>query len=81
MKKIVSIYVIEFLEDNSGFYNYQFVFRESNSTSYALLTLVERVSKALDMGTYVVGVCFDIKKAFDTVDHTIRLRKSKQYGI
>ena len=80
-EKIVATYVIEFLEDNSVFYNYQFGFRKSHSTSHAIITLVERVSKALDMGKYVVGVFLDLKKAFDTVDHTILLRKLEQYGI
>ena len=75
--KIVATYVIEFLEDYSVFYNYQFGFRKS----HAIITLVERVSKALDMGKYVVGVFLDLKKAFDTVDHTILLRKLEQYGI
>ena len=80
-EKIVATYVIEFLEDNSVFYNYQFGFRKSHSTSHAIITLVERVFKALDMGKYVVGVFLDLKKAFDTVDHTILLRKLEQYGI
>ena len=80
-KKIVATYVIEFLEDNSVFYNYQFGFRKSHSTSHAIITLVERVSKALDMGKDVVGVFLDLKKDFDTVDHTILLRKLEQYGI
>ena len=42
---------------------------------------MERVSKALDSGKYVVGVFLDLKKAFDTVDHNIILAKLKQYGI
>ena len=60
--KIVATYVIEFLEDNSMFYNYQFRFRKSHSTSHAIITLVERVSKALDMGKYVVGIFLDLKR-------------------
>ena len=56
LKHIVATYVIEFLEDNSVFYNYQFGFRKSHSTSHVIVTLVVRVSKALDMGKYVVGV-------------------------
>ena len=63
------------------FYNYEFGFRKSHSTSHAIITLVERVSIALDMGKYVVCVFLDLKKAFDTVDHTIFLRKLEQYGI
>ena len=39
------------------------------------------MSKALDTGNIVVGVFLDLKKAFDTVDHTILLRKLKLYGI
>ena len=42
---------------------------------------VERVTKALDTEKYVVGVFFDLKKAFDTVDHAILQRKLECYGI
>ena len=47
-EKIVATYVIEFLEDNSVFYNYEFGFRKNNSTSDAIITLVERVFNAPD---------------------------------
>ena len=80
-EKIVATCVIDFLDDNMVFYKRQFGFRKNNSTRHAIITLVERVSKALDTGKYVVGVFLDIKKSFDTVDHTILLAKLKQYGI
>ena len=48
------------------------------STSHAIITLVERVSKVLDTGKYVVGVFLDLKKAIDTVDNNIILSKLKQ---
>ena len=54
------------------FYKRQFGFRKKHSTSHAIITLVERVSKALDTGKYVVGVFL--------VDHNILLAKLKQYG-
>ena len=56
-------------------------FENNHSTSHAIITLVERVSKALDTNKYVVGVFVYIKKTFDTVDHNILLAKLKQYGI
>ena len=56
-------------------------FGKNHSTNHAIITLVERVTKALDTGKYVVGVFLDLKKAFDTVDHAILLRKLDSYGI
>ena len=54
-EKIVPTYIIDVLKDNSVFYNYQFGFRKNHYTSHVIitLTLMERVSKALDMGKYV----------------------------
>ena len=80
-EKVMFTYVIEFLDENNILYEYQFGFRKHHSTSHAIITLVERVTKALDTGKYVVGVFLDLKKAFDTVDHAILLRKLECYGI
>ena len=63
------------------FYKNQFGFRKQHSTSHAIITLVEKVSKALDKGKIVVGVFLDLKKAFDTVNHTILFKKLELYGI
>ena len=74
-EKIVYKYVIDFFDDNHILYDHQFGFRK-HSTSHAVIaviTLVERVTKALDTGKIIVGVFLDLKKAFDTVDHSILL--------
>ena len=81
IEKIIATCVIDFLDDNKVFYKHQIGFRKNHSPSHAIITLVERVSKALDTGKYVVGVFLDLKKAFDTVDHNIPLSKLKLYGI
>ena len=47
------------------FYKRQFDFQKNYSTCHAIITLVERVSKAIDTGKYVVGAFLDLKKAFD----------------
>ena len=62
VEKIVATYVIDFLDDNMVFYKHQFGIRKNHSTNHAIITLVERVSKALDTGKYVVGVFFTLKR-------------------
>ena len=80
-EKIIFNHVINFLNANNVLYDYQFGFRNHHSTSHAIITRVEIVERALDTGKVVVGVFLDIKKAFDTVNHTILLHKLEKYGI
>ena len=80
-EKVVTNHIIDFLEMHDILYNNQFGFRRDHSTSHAIITLVERVSKALDTGKIVVGVFLDLKKAFDTVNHDILLKKLYAIGL
>ena len=47
----------------------------------ALMTLVDKSTKYLDDGEYVVGIFLDFSKAFDTVNYLILLKKLSIYGI
>ena len=73
LEKIVANYVLNFLDQHAILYDHQFGFRRRHSTSHAIISLVEKVSRSLDTGKIVVGVFLDLKKAFDTVDHQILL--------
>ena len=59
----------------------QFGFREKHSSFMALITIVDRLSEALEKGESVIGLFLDFSKAFDTVDHHILLLKLEHYGI
>jgi hypothetical protein len=59
----------------------QYGFRANSSTSLALLELTEEITNALDDKKTTIGVYIDLKKAFDTIDHGILLKKLEQYGI
>ena len=47
----------------------------------ALMDLVENIRESIDKKKYVMGIFIDLKKAFDTIDHTILLDKLYHYGI
>ena len=59
-EKIISNHLLNFIESNNILYDNQFGFRKNHSTTHAIITLVERVSKALDTGKIVVRVYLDL---------------------
>ena len=73
--------LIQYINENKLLYEYQFGFQRGKSTHMALIVLLDKISEALDRGECVMGVFLDFSKAFDTVDHSILLRKMQKYGI
>jgi len=81
LEKIVYKRVYNFLNKNDVLYKYQFGFRKNYSTSMALLEIMDYCYKNIDEGQKVLGIFFNLQKAFDTVDHDILLSKLYNYGI
>ena len=74
-------HVLEFMDKNNIIYKYQFGFRQKHSTQQAIISLVNKITSCIDSGDLMIGVFLDLKKAFDTVNHTILIRKMYAYGI
>ena len=53
----------------------QYGFRTNLSTSLAVMELIEEITNATDNKKHAIGVFIDLKKAFDTVDHRILIKK------
>ena len=79
-EKLVFNQFYEYLNNNSLLTSCQSGFRSLHSTLTALLEATDNWSVNIDNG-FLNGVIFiDLKKAFDTIDHDIVLRKLRCYG-
>ena len=81
LERIVYIRTERFLKTCDIFSKFQFGFRENHSTTHALLTLIDKVTHALDTFSHTIGIFLDFSKAFDTINHEILLAKLSHYGI
>ena len=43
--------------------------------------MVNKIQDNMDKGMYFCGIFIDLKKAFDTVSHTLLLKKLYHYGV
>ena len=78
LEKLMYKRLITYLEKKNVIFNGQFGFRSNHSTAHAILLITDKIQKAIENKLYSCGIFLDLSKAFDTVDHSILLKKTCQ---
>ena len=81
LEKMVATKLTNYLQINKLISPWQFGFQKNLSTEHNLIHITNYIGKALNNGEFCIGIFFDLKKAFDVVQHNILLAKLEKFGI
>ena len=81
IEKLMHKRLHDFLQAHNILFQNQFGFRKNNSTTFSLIEITEKIKETIDNKKYGCVIFIDLRKAFDTVNHEIVLRKLEHYGI
>ena len=75
LERIMYNRLYKYLTTEKLLYSKQFGFQTGLSTEHAIVKLVDQIYESFEKDHYTLGVFIDLSKAFDTVDHTILIKK------
>jgi hypothetical protein len=81
LEKMIAIDLTNHLDRNNLLYKHQYGFQRGKSAEHNLIHVTNYIGQALNDGKWCIGIFFDLKKAFDTVQHDILLKKLVKFGV
>lgn len=80
-EKCVKEKILNFLNHINFLSEQQFGFTKNKSTDTALFTHITNIVECIEENNAAVGVYIDLAKAFDTVNHTLMVKKLENIGF
>ena len=80
-EKMVASQLNTFLEHHHLLYNLQGAYRHGRLADQILMYAVDTIVWAVDAGDCVCAAFLDLRKAFDSLDHCILLRRLQKLGV
>ena len=71
----------KYLTTEKILYPKQFGFQRGHSTEHAIAKLANQIYESFEKNQYTLGVFIDLSKPFDTVNHSVLIKKLQMYGI
>ena len=81
LEKIMHTQLYGYLEHNHLLYPSQYGFQTRRSCEQAITELVSYILQSKNHNEHCASIFLDLSKAFDTLDHSILLRKLERYGV
>ena len=81
LEKLVANQLGLFLESRHLLHDLQGAYRHGRSSEHILLYAVDTIIQALDNGDSVCAAFLDLRKAFDSLDHCLLLRRLFDLGV
>ena len=76
LERLAHTQIIHFLENNDLLLKEQGGFRKGKSTINTVALFTDDILRSLNDSEYTIAAFIDLKKAFDTVNHSILIKKT-----